>query len=167
MHKYVMLGARVPNVELGRLHRGNVEKITARDLLEKRRSIVLGVPGAFTPGCTHKYVPAFIRNAGRLKASGYDQLICIVPNDPFVVQTWADMIDPEEKLRFYSDGNLDFAKALGMASHHRPIFLGQRSKQYLMTVNDGIITRMRTTAGSILAPPAPPAPRAPEEMTFI
>lgn len=166
MHRYVMLGARIPNVRLGHLRDGEIQSIAARTLFERRRSIVLGVPGAFTPASALRHVPAFIRNAARFKAAGYDQLVCIVPNDPFVVQIWAEKIDPEGTIQFLSDGNLDFAKALGMASHHRLLFLGQRSKRYLMTVNDGIIIRLRSTTGSVLAP-LPLAPSAHEEMTFI
>jgi peroxiredoxin len=166
MHKYVMLGTRIPNVKLGRLRGGEVQVVTARNIFERRRSIVLGVPGAFTPGSTRQHVPEFIRNATRLKASGYGELICIVPNDPFVVQMWAEMIDPEEKLLFLSDGNLDFTRALGMSSHNRPLFLGQRSKRYLMTVDDGIITRLRSATGGVMAA-LPPILYADEEMTFL
>lgn len=144
MSKDVVLGGKIPNVNFGYLDEGQVRSISARKVFEYHRAIVLGVPGAFTPSCTQLYVPDFIRNAARLRASGFSELICIVPNDPFVVKAWADMLDPQRKLTFLSDGNLDFATALGMTSHDRQLFGGKRCERYLMTVEDGVIVRLRS-----------------------
>jgi peroxiredoxin len=147
----IVLGSRVPDVDFGYLQAGQVRTIAAQKAFAHRRVIALGVPGAFTPTCTDLHIPDFIGNAERLKASGFDALICIAPNDPFVLKAWADGLDPTGRLLFLSDGNLDFATALGMAIHNRALFLGKRSERYLMIVEDGIIVRLRSEPDGILA----------------
>ena len=76
-------------------------------------------------------------------ASGYNQLICIAPNDPFVLKAWSRLLDPEKRLEFLSDGNLDFARALNLKVENRELFLGWRSERYLIIVENGSITRFR------------------------
>ena len=143
MSTEIVVGSRVPHVKLGYLSNGDVATVNACDLFAGARSVVLGIPGAFTPVCTRQHVPDFVANADEIAASGYSQLICIAPNDPFTLETWRAQVDPQSKIRFLSDGNLDFCRALGLNEAHRDLFLGQRSKRYLLLVNDGVIQRVR------------------------
>jgi len=128
---------------LAHLVDGAVEFVSTRALFAKRKSIVVGVPGAFTPVCTRQHVPDFIRNADKFRASGYDHLVCVAANDPFVVAAWAATIDPKGKLSYFADGNLKLARALGLLCREEALGLGERSQRYLMMVDDGVITRLR------------------------
>ena len=139
----IIVGARVPDVQLGYLNNGDVASVNACDLFAGARSVVLGIPGAFTPVCTRQHVPDFVASAAEISASGYSQLICIAPNDPFTLEIWRAQVDPESKIRFFSDGNLDFCRALGLNEAHRELFLGHRSKRYLLLVNNRVIQRVR------------------------
>ena len=139
----IINGGPIPNVELARIEAGEVRAFGARELFAAGRSIILGIPGAFTPVCTKQHVPDFIRNADKFRAAGIFNLVCIAPNDPFVLQAFAQQIDPEHKIEFLSDGNLEFASALNLKAQNRKLFVGWRSERYLMTVNDGIITKVR------------------------
>ncbi len=146
MPKFIT-GQPVPNVRLGFIQDDQVRFVSAPSLFAGRRAIVIGVPGAFTPVCTHQHVPDFVRNADRLRASGYDLLVCIAPNDPFVLRMWSGNLDPDGKLRFLSDGNLDWTTALGLGSTERDLCLGQRSQRYMLNIEDGILGRLRVEAG--------------------
>jgi peroxiredoxin len=139
----ILIGSRVPEVQFGQLVDGEVRCISASEVFAYHRAVVIGVPGAFTPVCTKQHIPDFIKNVDRLNASGFSQLVCIAPNDPFVLAEWARIVDPETKLLFLSDGNLDFTRALGMECSNRPLFLGCRSERYMLIVDDGTITRLR------------------------
>ena len=161
-----ILRSRVPEIEFGQFSDGRLNILPANALFARHRTIVLGVPGAFTPASSDVHVPDFIRKAPQLRASGYSQLLCIAPNDPFVLKAWADEIDPTSQILFVSDGNLDFADALGMTIRNRAMFLGKCCERYLMIVEDGIITRMRSEPDGILVP-SPNSRLGLTEMAFV
>ena len=138
-----LTGVAIPAVRLGYLQNGELFTVWANKFFAEGRTIVLGVPGAFTPVCSTQHIPDFIRSAEKFKAFGFRQLVCIAPNDPFALDAWARHVDPEGKIRFLSDGNLEFTRALGVASVNTDLFIGVRSQRYLMVVEDGTIVRLR------------------------
>jgi peroxiredoxin len=138
-----LLGMRVPGAMVAELEDGHVNPLTAHDVLFRGRSLVIGVPGAFTPLCTERHVPNLVQSAERLRRSGFDHLVCFVASDPFVTQAWQRVVDPKGWIRFVSDGNLNFCRALGLNTHEQSLFLGDRSERYLMIVQDGIIEKVR------------------------
>ncbi len=75
--------------------------------------------------------------------------MCITPNDPWVNAAWSRQIDPEGKVRMLSDGNLDFARGLGLTAVSRDLHLGERSRRYLIQMRGGKIERA-TAERSIL-----------------
>jgi peroxiredoxin len=135
--------SKVPDVRLGFMQEGEVRSIAARELFAEGRSVVLGIPGAFTPICTARHVPDFASKARRFQALGCRQLVCIAPNDPFVVEAWVRTVDPTGQVRFFADGNLDFTRTLGLTCVSPELFIGVRSERYLMIVEDGTIVRLR------------------------
>lgn len=139
----ILIGSRIPDVRLGYFEDGEIHALDAPDIFAVGRTVVMGIPGAFTPVCTRQHIPDFLRSADSLRASGFSQLLCIVPNDTFVVAEWASQVDPDNKLRFLSDGNLEFTHALGLQTTHRDLFLGTRSERYLLVVDKGVIVRIK------------------------
>lgn len=137
------IGLPVPNVELGAIINGAIETLRTAALFASGKFIILGVPGAFTPVCSKEHVPDFVANADRFAQLGFSQLVCIAQNDPFVLEAWAKSVDPAGRIKFISDGNLAFCKALSLTTTNRSLFLGVRSERYLMVVEDGIIQRLR------------------------
>ena len=138
-----LIGKRVPRVELGILQKGDVQSVNARKVFAKGRIVAIGVPGAFTPICTTKHIPDFVMNADRLMKSGYAKLICIAGNDPFVLDEWSRQLDPNRKILFLADGNLAFARALGMTTELTSLFLGERSERFMFITRDGEIEHFR------------------------
>ena len=68
---------------------------------------------------------------------------CIASNDPFVLQQWSKEIDPENKVTFLSDGNLEFAAALGLLQTEQSLFLGTRSERYSQSIENNLIKRLK------------------------
>lgn len=136
-------GAALPRCDFGEIVADSIVRVRSEDIFAGARAVVLGVPGAFTPVCTTRHLPEFIANADALRALGYNRLVCITPNDPWTVRRWAEDVDPSGCIRFLSDGNLAFVRALGLATWAEEAFLGECSKRYLMTVSDGAIERLK------------------------
>jgi peroxiredoxin len=133
------VGQRLPPVVLGELQNGELRRVPLERLLAGRRALIIGVPGAFTPVCSQRHVPDFVSKADALKALGFDLLVCISPNDPWAVAAWAEQIDPEGRLRFLSDGNMEFARETGLVELHPDLFLGERLKRFVITLKDAVV----------------------------
>lgn len=134
-----LVGQPIPPVHLGQSIDGHLIARPASEFLARGRAFVAGAPGAFTPICSLKHIPNLVNNADNLRAAGVDALYCIVTSDPFSLAAWARLVDPEGKVRFLSDGNLQFARSLGLTSREESLFMGERSMRYALTVRDGVI----------------------------
>jgi peroxiredoxin len=145
----ILNGSRVPAVPLARLENNGIRTVSAGKLFAYGQAVVMGIPGAFTPVCTQRHIPEFMQSAERLTAAGYSHLVCIVPNDPFVLNAWARRVDPQSKIEFYSDGNLEFSRALGLLEQVSHLYLGWRSSRYLMVTSDGVIQRLRVEKDAV------------------
>jgi 2-Cys peroxiredoxin 5 len=138
-----LVGARLPQVRICEVVDGQQRVLRASDLLARGRAMIVGMPGAFTPLCSERHLPSLIRNADRLRAAGFTEVACVVTSNPFAVDAWAKAADPLKKVRFLSDGNLAFTRALGLTTHEPRIFLGECSQRYLLTARDGAIDSVR------------------------
>lgn len=112
---------------------------TTDDIFRGRRIVLIGVPGAFTPTCHRNHLPGYVEKADELKTKGIDAIAVTAVNDVFVMEAWRKASDPDGKVEFLSDGNADFAKAIGLAMDGSGFGLGTRSQRYSMVVNDGVV----------------------------
>lgn len=149
MNPPIRVGQRIPPAFLGALHDGQVRRVATEPLFLGRRAILLGVPGAFTPVCTTRHVPDFVANADRLRESGYSLIACMAPNDPWVLRDWSRKVDPEGKIMFLSDGNLEFARRLGLTDMDHDNYLGERCRRFLMVLKDAVVEKLNVESGTI------------------
>jgi peroxiredoxin len=135
-------GRRLPQVALSRMRGDSIEEVLTDHIFHGRKVAVVGVVGAFTPVCTAEHVPEFVRRADEVKMLGFDSIVCIVPNDPWTVRAWAERMDPEGKITFLSDGNLQFARELRLTFHGSKSFIGERPRRYMLLASDGMVDRL-------------------------
>ena len=113
---------------------------TTDDVFKGRKVVLVAVPGAFTPTCHRNHLPGYVSQAAAIKAKGVDAIVVTAVNDVFVMDAWAKASGAGEgQIEFISDGNGDFAKALGLAMDGAGFGLGTRSQRYSMVVEDGIV----------------------------
>jgi glutathione-dependent peroxiredoxin len=134
-------GDRVPEVTFRTRADGRWKDVTTRDVFAKKRVVVFGLPGAFTPTCSSSHVPRYSELAQTFKARGVDELVCVSVNDAFVMDEWAKD-QAAENVRFLPDGNGEFTLGMGMLVDKRQLGFGQRSWRYSMLVEDGVIKKM-------------------------
>ena len=142
MFKRAAVGQRIPAAALAELHDGELKVVRTERLFAGKRAIVMGMPGAFSPTCAQKHLPDFIGAADRLRAAGFQILACVTPNDPWVMERWAQDVDPKGKIRFLSDGNLDLTRKLGLSVRADDYHLGERSARYTMILRDAVIEKL-------------------------
>jgi peroxiredoxin len=142
-------GQRVPPVRLGRLRMGEIESVSLERLVAGRKALVLGVPGAFPPVCTSQHIPELVATSDKLRASGIDRIFCLATNDPWTLQHWAAQLDPDGKIEFLSDGNLEFGRAMGLTIREPDYFLGERTSRFLMVTEDAVIRHLVVEPNSL------------------
>jgi 2-Cys peroxiredoxin 5 len=138
-----LVGAKIPQVRIGEIVGGQLKTLRANDAFATGRAVIVGMPGAFTPICSEKHLPNLLSNADRLREAGFREIVCLVTSDPFAVDAWAAQLDPGRKIRFMSDGNLVFARALGLTTFEPRFFLGECSERYMLVLCDGVIESVR------------------------
>lgn len=135
-------GQRVPYAALAELQGDELVVSHTEQLFAGKSAVVMGMPGAFTPVCSQRHLPNFVDSADRLKKAGYQMLVCICPNDPWVMDSWARQVDPKRKIRFLSDGNLELTRKLGLLSRVEAYHLGDRSERYTIILRDAVIEKL-------------------------
>ena len=81
-------GDPIPNVTIKTMGEKGPEDVSTGDLFGSGKSVLFGVPGAFTPGCDRTHLPGFVEQADELFAKGVDRVACIAVNDAFVMDAW-------------------------------------------------------------------------------
>ena len=86
----IKAGDKLPSSELFYLDQSNnVKKIDILDLCENK-TIILGMPGAFTKTCSALHLPGYIKNYELAIKKGISKIVCIAVNDPNVMKAWGE-----------------------------------------------------------------------------
>ena len=120
---------------------------TTDDVFKGRRVVLIGVPGAFTPSCHRNHLPGFVAHKDAILARGVDAIAVTSVNDVFVLKAWSASAGADGKVEMLSDGNADFAKAIGLSFDGSGFGLGTRSQRYSMLVDDGVVRQLNVDAG--------------------
>jgi len=106
------------------------------------KTVLFAVPGAFTPTCSAKHLPGFIRHAADFAAKGVRKIICLSVNDPYVMGAWAKDQKVGDAIVMLADGSATFTKELGLELDLTARGLGLRSRRFAFIAEDGIITQL-------------------------
>ena len=133
-------GERIPEAILQYVADG-VHKIDTPTLFEGRKLVLFSVPGAFTPTCSERHLPGFVEHFDAFRERGIE-VACMAVNDPFVMQAWGESQHVPDGLRMLSDGNGDFARALGLEMDASAFGMGTRSKRFALHAVDGVVKQL-------------------------
>jgi len=111
-------------------------------LVEGRRIVVFGLPGAFTPTCSAKHVPGYVALAADFRNAGVDEVWCVSVNDAFVMGAWGRDQHTAGKVRMMADGSAEWTRALGLDQDLGARGMGVRSLRYAMVLDDGVVTQL-------------------------
>jgi peroxiredoxin len=138
----IAVGDTIPDVELRTMGPEGPQPVQSGEVLGKGKVLLFAVPGAFTPGCSRIHLPGYLEGYEELQRKGVDTLACVAVNDPWVMEAWADAKGVEGRILMLSDGNAEFAKAMGLEVDLGGIGLGVRSKRYAAVIEDGTVTNL-------------------------
>ncbi len=143
----ISVGGRLPESTFRVMTENGPAPKTTDEVFKGRKVVLFAVPGAFTPTCHKNHLPGFLAKADEIKAKGIDAIAVTGVNDVFVMNAWAEHTGAKGVIEFLSDGNADFAKAIGLAMDGSGFGLGTRSQRYSMIVNDGVVEALNIEDG--------------------
>ncbi len=135
----IRVGDKIPSVTLRHMTADGPAEITTEEVFSGKTVILFALPGAFTPTCSAKHLPGYLRHAEEIKAKGVDAIACLSVNDAFVMDAWGKDQGVGDKVLMLADGVAAFTKAVGLDLDLSDRGLGLRSKRYAMRVQDGVV----------------------------
>jgi peroxiredoxin len=113
--------------------------VKVADAVRGKKVAIFGVPGAYTPTCSAKHVPGYVKHVDDLKKAGVDEVWCVATNDAFVMAHWGREQHALGKIRFVADAGADWTNALGLAQGGPG--MGTRTRRFSALVDDGKIVQ--------------------------
>ena len=118
------------------------KEVSIKQIIGDAKTILFGLPGAFTPTCSTKHLPGFVMAIDQLKEKDIKKVICISVNDPFVMNAWGKAHNVQNKILMVGDYKGDFTKNIGAELDLSNRGLGIRSRRYTMLVDKGSILKI-------------------------
>jgi peroxiredoxin len=122
--------------------------VTSYEVFSGKNAILFGVLGAFLPSCHYSHLPGYLEEMSKFEQAGIDLIACTSANDIFVIDEWAKASAIRENILFLSDGNLEFARAMGLVFDGSALGVGLRSARYSMWIADRIIRELHVEPDS-------------------
>ena len=115
---------------------------TLGEVLGNGKSVLVGMPGAFTPVCTDRHLPGLFAAGDKFAALGVNVAV-VTTNDRFVNTGWAESVEACAKVNasgvvMLSDVKGELIEQLGLSAEMGD-GLGTCSKRFVLIVNDGLI----------------------------
>ncbi len=142
----IKVGDKLPSGTLTEMTDNGPRTLNVEELTKKKRVVIFGLPGAFTPTCSAKHVPGYVSLADTLKANKIDEIMCVSVNDAFVMGAWAKEQGTAGKVRMLADGSAAFTRALGLEMDLSARGMGIRSQRYSMLVDNGVVKALNVEA---------------------
>jgi len=117
-----------------------VKEVRTDEYFKLKKVVLFALPGAFTPTCSAKHLPGYIKSYHDIKNKGVDIIACMAVNDPHVMRAWGLANDVEGKIDMLSDPDCSVSKALGL-DHNFGKVMGRRSRRFAMLIEDNIIKK--------------------------
>lgn len=138
----IKIGENLPEGAIMIMEDSSPKKISIQELLGDKKSIIFGLPGAFTPSCSAKHLPGYVTEYNTLIKLGIDFIGCIAVNDIFVMDNWARVSDPDNNIKMLADGNADYIQKLGLEWDASEFGLGLRCLRFALILQGLKIVEM-------------------------
>jgi glutaredoxin/glutathione-dependent peroxiredoxin len=132
-------GQKIPSVTIKQATPEGGADVDPAALFAGKKVIMFSLPGAFTPTCSQKHLPGYLKEMAQLKAKGIDLVACLSVNDHWVMKFWAESHDALGKITMLADGSALFSKALGIDQDLSKHNMGIRARRGVIVVDNGVV----------------------------
>jgi len=135
----IQIGQTLPDIDIAVIDDGaDVQRSSTAPLFAGRNVVLLAVPGAFTPTCSERHLPGYVKHFDAFKARGLE-VYCMAVNDAYVMKAWAISQRVPAGLKLLADGNGSFTKSLGLEMDGSAYGMGMRSRRFALYAEDGVV----------------------------
>ena len=134
----ITVGQTIPHVNFQMKLDDGINTFSTSDYFKDSCVVLFVVPGAFTPTCSAKHLPGFVKLADKFKAAGIDKIACMAVNDVHVMRAWAEAGDAVGIIDMIADFHTEMSDALGLTRDMGPI-LGRRAARCAMVINQCVV----------------------------
>ena len=117
-----------------------IREVKTEEYFKSKKVVLFALPGAFTPTCSAKHLPGYIKFYQDIKDKGVDIIACMAVNDPHVMRAWGLENQVEGKIDMLSDSDCSVSVSLGLDMNFGKI-MGHRSRRFAIIVEDNVITK--------------------------
>lgn len=136
----ISVGDTLPNATLSTMSAEGPITVELKSLIEGRKVVLFGLPGAFTGTCDRAHLPSFIRNVDGFKAKGVEDIICIAVNDPFVMKKWEETSGGAEAgVTMLADPQSELTRALGLEFDVPFLGFFNRCQRFALMAENGVV----------------------------
>jgi len=142
----IKIGDRLPeatlteSTEFGEACPINPSTLNSAEAAKGKKVVVFGLPGAFTPTCSAKHLPGYLKNLDALRGKGVDEIWCVSVNDGYVMAEWGKQAGAIGKVRMLGDGEGQLAKKLGLDVAIPN--MGTRMRRCSLLIDDGVVKQV-------------------------
>ncbi|MEO7067039.1 MAG: peroxiredoxin [Rhodanobacter sp.] len=140
----IQIGDRIPDCAV-QIIGGAPPLHNTSDLFASRKTVLFGVPGAFTPTCSNEHLPGYTHHFDEFKQSDI-QVICMAVNDTYVMQAWASSQHVPPDMLMLADGNGEFTQALGLEFDGAKFGMGLRARRFALFAENGVVKLLHIEA---------------------
>ena len=135
----IAAGSKIPSVMIKQATPEGGADVDPAALFAGKKVVMFSLPGAFTPTCSSKHLPGYVKELPALKAKGIDIVACLSVNDAWVMKAWAEQHDALGKIVMLADGSAAFSKALGIDVDLTKAQMGIRCGRGVFVIEDGTV----------------------------
>ena len=140
----VKIGDKLPDAKVF-IFETDPKEVSIKEIIAEKKTILFGVPGAFTPTCSQKHLPGFINASQKIEEKGIKNVFCISVNDPFVMNAWGKSQNLNGEITLLADVKAEFTKKIGADFNWRGWEL--RSTRYTMLLDNEVIKKLVVEEG--------------------
>ena len=129
----------IPDIQVPIIKDGVSNILSLKDEFNNKKIILFGVPGAFTPTCSEKHLPGYIKLYDSFKKKYIDEIYCLSVNDHYVMKSWLTSYSEDHHIRGIADGNAEISKYYDLISDKSKNFMGYRSTRFAMFIENNQI----------------------------
>ena len=131
----------IPKIKVPIIKNGLVSETLLSDEMTNKKVILFGIPGAFTPTCSEKHFPGYLKLYDKFKYYNIDEIYCLSVNDQYVMVSWLNSYLENNKIIGIADGNADIVKYFNLISDKSKNYMGIRSTRFAMIIENNLIIK--------------------------
>ena len=132
----------IPDIKVPIIKNGIVTISTLNSEFQNKKIILFGVPGAFTPTCSEKHLPNYIKLYDNFKKKNIDDIYCLSVNDEHVMKTWLLSYNDNQRINGIADGNAEITEHFDLLVDKSKNYMGIRSERFSMIVENNNIKKI-------------------------